>query len=199
MPRPGTPSLSVMLVLVGSVRPAKVESVRAALQAIGEVAPAFRHADVRGVDVSGAAPAMPVGQAAILAGARARARALLDWAAREAQESAPKFFVGLEGGVEPVVIDGVRRLGLASWACVSDGVRWSYGAGGLILLPDAVAAAVEAGEELGEIIDRVAGPGTRGTRGAWGVLTRDRIGRQDIFRLAVLSAFAPFFNPDLYR
>jgi inosine/xanthosine triphosphatase len=189
-----------MLVLVGSTRPAKVGGVQAALAAIATVAPQFGQVEVAGLDVSGVAPAMPVGQAAIIAGARARAAALVEAVARwEPARRRPDFFVGLEGGVDPLPLDGVRRLALVSWACVTDGRRWSYGAGGTILLPAGVAAAVEAGEELGEVIDRLAGPATRGTRGAWGVLTRDLVGRQDAFRLAVLSAFAPFFNPDLYR
>lgn len=189
-----------MLVVVGSTRPAKLEGVRAAVAAIAAVAPAFRDARVQGVDLADVAPTMPIGQAAILAGARARAAALLEQSTRS-KEAAPEltFFVGVEGGVDPMVLEGVRRLALTSWACVTDGRAWSYGAGGVILLPDWIAAAVEAGEELGAVIDRLEGPGTRGTRGAWGVLTRDLVGRREIFRLAVLSAFAPFFNPEVYR
>ena len=43
------------------------------------------------------------------------------------------------------------------------------------------------------------GASVRGTRGAWGVLTRDLVGRRDAFRLAVLAAFAPFYNSAAYR
>jgi non-canonical (house-cleaning) NTP pyrophosphatase len=62
-----------------------------------------------------------------------------------------------------------------------------------------LARRVLAGEELGEVVDSLVGAPTRGTRGAWGVLTCDLAGRRDAFRLAVLAAFAPFYNPAAYR
>jgi non-canonical (house-cleaning) NTP pyrophosphatase len=85
---------------------------------------------------------------------------------------------------------------LQTWAAVSDGARWGYGAGPAIVLPRAVSKLVVAGEELGDVIDRMAGDAVRGTRGAWGILTRDLIGRREAFRLAVIAAFAPFYNAD---
>jgi len=51
---------------------------------------------------------------------------------------------------------------------------------------------------LGDVIDAIAAAHVRGTRGAWGVLTRDLISRRDAFRLAILSAFAPFYNAAAY-
>ncbi len=139
-----------MLVLVGSTRPAKVEGVKAALAAIATVAPEFGAAEVRGIDVGGVAPAMPVGVAATVEGARRRAAALVDEVGRwDPAQPRPDYVVGVEGGVDPLLLDGVRHLALVSWACVTDGRRWSYGAGGAILLPPDVAAAVEGGAELG--------------------------------------------------
>ena len=54
------------------------------------------------------------------------------------------------------------------------------------------------GRELGDLVDALAGPGTRSGRGAWGVLTRDLISRRDAFRIAILAAFAPFYNAPAY-
>jgi inosine/xanthosine triphosphatase len=88
---------------------------------------------------------------------------------------------------------------LKTWAAVTDGTRWGYGAGGAILLPDHVSHQVLAGRELGDVVDQVAGAAVRGTRGVWGVLTRDLVGRQDSFRSAILAALAPFYNPALYE
>jgi non-canonical (house-cleaning) NTP pyrophosphatase len=48
------------------------------------------------------------------------------------------------------------------------------------------------------VIDERAGLDTRSTRGAWGVLTRDLIGRRDAFRTAVIAALAPFYNAQVY-
>ena len=55
------------------------------------------------------------------------------------------------------------------------------------------------GEELGDVIDELAGESVRGTRGAWGLLTCDLVGRRDAFRLAVTAAFAPFYNARAWR
>lgn len=52
---------------------------------------------------------------------------------------------------------------------------------------------------LGDVLDRAAAAAVRSTRGAWGVLTLDLIGRHDSFRAAILAALAPFYNPTLYQ
>lgn len=78
--------------------------------------------------------------------------------------------------------------------------REAYGQAGGILLPEALASEVlDRGVELSEAIDVfTGGQGIRDMQGAWGVLTRDLITRQDAFRIAVIHAFAPFFNAPLY-
>ncbi len=63
-----------------------------------------------------------------------------------------------------------------------------------MVLPAPIAARVLAGEELGEVIDAMAGAHVRGTRGAWGVLTHDLITRRDAFRSAVIAALTPFYR-----
>jgi non-canonical (house-cleaning) NTP pyrophosphatase len=56
------------------------------------------------------------------------------------------------------------------------------------------------GVELGVAIDRFAsGAGIRDAQGAWGVLSGDLVSRQESFRLAVLTAFAPFYNSKMYQ
>jgi non-canonical (house-cleaning) NTP pyrophosphatase len=88
---------------------------------------------------------------------------------------------------------------LTSWAAATDGERWGYGAGGRIVLPESVMTQVKAGRELGDVIDEMAGAQIRGTRGAWGWLTRDLVGRRQALLTAALAALAPFYNPQLYR
>ncbi len=190
-----------MIILVGSTREAKVEGVRDAVTTIARVEPRFGVGEIRAVDVSESAPAMPMTEAAIVDGARRRAAALLDRVMPSPDSLTGEWFVvGLEGGLDAVPgADAMPVLAVKTWACVSDGRRWSYGAGGAVVVPSAVARAVADGRELEDLIDDLAGPGTRGTRGAWGVLTRDLIGRREAFRLAVLAAFAPFYNPGLYE
>ena len=190
-----------MIILVGSTREAKVQGVRDAVATIARVEPRFGVAEIRAVDVSECAPAMPMSEAAIVDGARGRAAALLDRVAPTSNAPAGEWFVvGLEGGLDAVPgADAMPVLAVKTWVCVSDGRRWSYGAGGALVVPGAIARAVAEGRELGALIDDLAGPGARGTRGAWGVLTRDLVSRREAFRCAVLAAFAPFYNPALYE
>ena len=116
--------------------------------------------------------------------------------------------MGLEGGLDAV--HGIandasgaarRTVFLVSWAYVTDGPgRGHYGQAGGIELPEALAVRViDQGVELAEVIDAFAGEtGIRDAQGGWGVLTSNLITRQDVFRTAVINAFAPFFNSQLY-
>jgi len=131
---------------------------------------------------------MPMSDRETLDGARARAAA----AARSAVS--PFLAIGLEGGLSSEPLET-----LTSWAAVTDGVRWGYGSGGRIVLPDAIAREVRAGRELGDVIDAAAGTAIRGTRGAWGLLTLDLVGRRDAFVTATIAALAPFYNPSIYH
>ena len=171
-----------MIVRVGSARPAKVEGVREALAIIGRIDSRFASTTLHPHDLTAIAPRQPMTVSEILDGAVARARAI---------STVGVFAVGVEGGLHEVLPD---VWALQSWAVVTDGARWGYGAGPSLVLPGAIVQRVRAGEELGDVIDAVAGSSVRGTRGAWGVLTRDVIGRQDAFRQAALAAFAPFYN-----
>ena len=50
-----------------------------------------------------------------------------------------------------------------------------------------------------EAIDAFAGrQGIRDAEGAWGILSRNLISRQEAFRVAVLNAMAPFYNREVY-
>jgi inosine/xanthosine triphosphatase len=173
-----------VIVRIGSTRPAKVEGAREALAAIARIHPDFADVQLEPHDLTAIAPRQPMSLAEILDGATARARAL-------AAVSQAALSIGLEGGLHQI---RPNVWSLQSWAAVTDGERWGYGAGPALVLPDTVVERVQRGEELGDVIDSLAGRGVRGTRGAWGVLTLDLIGRQDAFRLAVLAALAPFYN-----
>ena len=185
-----------MPIYVGSLRPAKVDAAREALEAAARIDPRFRQASLQAVDVTAVAPAMPMTERATLDGARLRAQALIERASAPAGGEL-LLAIGVEGGLDPLPGDDNRHV-LKTWAAVTDGERWGFGAGGAILLPLHITRAVMEGRELGEVIDELAGAAVRGTRGAWGVLTRDLIGRQDSFRSAIIAALAPFYNLSLY-
>jgi inosine/xanthosine triphosphatase len=172
-----------VIVRIGSTRPAKVEGAREALEAIARIDARFAHFTLQPHDLTHLAPRQPMSVGEILDGVCVRASAIVADGA---------LALGVEGGLHEVR-PGVWSL--QSWAGVTDGTRWGYGAGPSLVLPDGVVDRVRAGEELGDVIDGLAGEHVRGTRGAWGVLTLDLVGRQEAFRLAVLAACAPFYNP----
>ncbi|MEQ1474537.1 MAG: DUF84 family protein, partial [Candidatus Acidiferrum sp.] len=84
---------------------------------------------------------------------------------------------------------------------VSDGSRGHFGRSGAIELPESLATEVlDHGVELAAAIDKFAGlAGVRDNQGAWGVLSGDLISRRGAFRLALIAAFAPFYNAALFR
>jgi inosine/xanthosine triphosphatase len=180
--------MSQFLVVVASTKPAKVEAVRVALERIAAIDSRFQSATIECREVGAVAPAMPMSDGETLEGARARAAAV-------ARTTAPPCLaIGLEGGLSSEPLEA-----LTSWVAATDGVRWGYGSGGRIVLPEAMAREVRAGRELGDVIDEAAGAAIRGTRGAWGLLTIDLVGRRDAFITATIAALAPFYNPTLYR
>jgi non-canonical (house-cleaning) NTP pyrophosphatase len=188
------------VVAVGSTRLPKVQAVRQALEAFGGMLDADAQFDVVAVEVDSGMGHTPTSRAELMSGARGRAASLMSIARHRGENW--RYFVGLEGGLDVVIDDGRRLTFLESWAFVSDGQgREAYGQAGGILLPDSLAEIVlDRGVELSVAIDEYAGGrGIRDAQGAWGVLTRDIITRQEAFRIALVHAFAPFFNAQLYR
>jgi len=191
--------METIIVAVGSSRGPKVNAVREALAALG---PSLRPGalyDVAAVEVPSGVRHTPLSRGDIMAGARHRAEALAGIACERSEPW--KFFVGLEGGLDVIHQNGERRVFLENWAYVADQTGFgAFGQSGAVLLPEALArTVVDDGVELAEAIDAFAGArGIRDAQGAWGILTRNLITRQDAFRIAVINAFAPFFNREMY-
>ncbi|HEV2904489.1 MAG TPA: DUF84 family protein, partial [Pyrinomonadaceae bacterium] len=78
--------------------------------------------------------------------------------------------------------------------------RGSFGMSPSIEVPDAIVKDVVQGKrELGIVIDDFAGiRDVRSKQGAWGVLSRDLITRSMSFEAALIAAFDPFYNRQLY-
>ena len=186
-------------IAVGSTRKPKLLAVEEAVAQFAAALSTQAVVEIRGYEVESGVGHTPSSRAELMRGARQRAEALQKLL-RESSTAA-QHFVGLEGGLDVVTENGIRRVFLESWAFVSDGFRGHFGCSGSIELPEALAREVlHRKVELGVAIDRFAGAaGIRDGQGAWGVLTGNRIVRQESFRLAVLTAFAPFYNSKMYR
>jgi inosine/xanthosine triphosphatase len=188
-------AFTAFYVAVGSLRAPKLNAVRSALEASRPWLHPDLAVEIAGIDVAGDVRSTPLSRLETMRGARNRAESLRK-IAREANEPW-QFFVGLEGGLDVVNLYGERRVFLESWVYVAEraGVG-HYGQSGAIALPEDLATrVVDDGVDLSDAIDAYAGAqGIRNNLGAWGVLTRGLITREDAFRIATINAFSPFFK-----
>lgn len=203
-----------IIIAVGSKRGPKLNAVNAALAAFSSMLASQSAFEVVGVEVESGVSHTPSTRDELMRGARQRAEALIR-AAKEIGASW-NYFVGLEGGLDLVYEGGStdellrhsalkqnvhRRVFLESWAYVTDGLKGHFGRSGGIELPEALAHEVlENDVELSIAIDQFSGGvGIRDAQGAWGVLSANLISREEAFRIAVIAAFAPFYNVKMYR
>ena len=188
-----------IIVAVGSTRRPKLNAVWEALSVFGPSLDDNAQFDIAPVEVPSGVRHTPLSRADIMRGARQRAEALAGIACEKNEPW--EYFVGLEGGFDVVREGAGRWVFLANWAYVADvRGRGAFGQSGAVLVPELLAKrVVDEGVELAEAVDAFAGGrGIRDAQGAWGVLTRNMITRQDAFRVAVINAFAPFFNRAAY-
>jgi non-canonical (house-cleaning) NTP pyrophosphatase len=198
-----------MKIIIASTRAAKIDAARLAVARIAAIDARWGAAEILACAVDTDAPAMPLSDEEMLRGAQARAHGALEIWRREthgaqiveanAQPGSADdeiFFVGLEGGLHTIAFNNEPQTFLRGWACVTDGMKMSFGASGSILVPRAIVRrVVNEGRELGVVIDEVAGArDVRSRQGAWGVLSRDLIARAQSFETALVAAFAPFYN-----
>jgi inosine/xanthosine triphosphatase len=191
--------LSNVIIAVGSARKPKLAAVRQAVDGMIDQLPAGTSIEIVGVEVESGVNHTPLSREESMRGARQRAEALKRMAREEAKPW--NYFVGLEGGLDSIVENGERRVFLESWAYVGDGTRGHFGRSGAVELPATLAEEVFVkGIELSIAIDQFAGEaGIRDAQGAWGVLSANKITRQEAFRVALIAAFAPFFSSNAYR
>lgn len=176
-----------MKIAVGTLREPKLAGVRTALEQLARVPWPGRPVEIRPVDAASGQADTPLSAEATLAGARARARAAL------AAVPGAVLALGLEGGVEVLVRTPPLAV-LRNWAVAWDGVREGIGSSAGVLLPEPVATAVLAGEDLAGVIDRFAAEhDVRSHQGAFGVLTAGLVDRAGAYAQAVLTALAPFY------
>jgi inosine/xanthosine triphosphatase len=188
-----------IIIAVGSTRKPKIEAVRDALAEFGPLLSSGAEFDIAAVEVPSGVRHTPLTREDLMAGARQRAEALIEIARDKKHQW--NYFVGLEGGLDVVRDGNTRRVFLESWAYVTDVAGpGAFGQSGAVQLPEALAKiVVDDGVELSQAIDAFAGGrGIRDAQGAWGVLTENLITRQDAFRIAVINAFAPFFNRKMF-
>jgi len=173
-------------------------AVRASVARVAAVDPDWANVNVVARRVETSAPAMPLTDWQLMEGARERALAVRDSLRSRRLEA--DIYVGLEGGFHSISIGGEWHTFLRGWAYATDGERSAFGGAPSISVPaEIVKSVVQGRRELGVVIDEVTGGrDIKSKQGAWGVLSRDLVTRSMSFELALIAAFAPFYNPKFY-
>lgn len=178
------PLLNIHRAAVGSTNPVKLAAVRAVLH---RLAPMIA---VEGLSVASGVPDQPLGDAQTIDGATNRARA-----ARLACDA--DIGVGIEGGV----VDAPEGMRTCAWAVVVTRDGTAHVGGSLSMpLPDAVAALIRQGVELGHAIDRLVGTeNIKHGAGAVGILTEGLVSRQQAYEVILAYALAPVLGTAMYE
>lgn len=173
-------------------------AVRASVARIAKLDRSWSEINVVARPVETNIPAMPLTDWQLMQGARERALAVRDLLRTRRLEA--DIYVGLEGGFHSISIEGEWHTFLRGWAYATDGKTECFGSSPSISVPEAlVKKVVEGRTELGLVIDEVSGKrDVRSREGAWGVLSRDLVTRSMSFEVALIAAFAPFYNPKMY-
>ena len=152
-----------------------------------------------GYDVQSGAPEVPLSVQALMEGAQGRVENLILQLKREKAEA--DFYIGLASGFSVVDSQGPRRIAfLESWAYVSDGHKGRFGHGGGVPVPPGIAdPVIDRGIEPGIVADRFTKEkGLQTGKGPWSILTKDILTQQHSYVIALIAAFAPFYNPDAF-
>jgi inosine/xanthosine triphosphatase len=197
-PRSLSSQPQIKTIALGSDRAAKVMAVRASIARIATLDRSWNEINLVARPVETNSPAMPLTDWQLMQGARERALAVRDLLRNRRLEA--EIYVGLEGGFHSISIEGEWHTFLRGWAYATDGKTGCFGSSPSITVPaDLVKKVVEGRKELGLVIDEVSGKrDVRSREGAWGVLSRDLVTRSMSFEVALIAAFAPFYNAEMY-
>ncbi|MBY5992983.1 inosine/xanthosine triphosphatase [Ferrimonas balearica] len=177
--------MSASTVAVASHNPVKI---RAAEDALGRAFPAHRWTSRPHAVPSGVAE-QPMSEAETRQGALNRLAAL-----KRADPQAD-FHVAFEGGYDR--LEGVPVT--FAYVAVCHGERTQVGRSGALPLPPQVATALEAGGELGPVMDALFNQHNIKQRGgAIGVLTGGLLDRAGFYRDTLTLLLAPYLFPHLY-
>ena len=176
-------------VIIGSQNPVKINAVRTGFESVFE----GMNMEFVGVNISSGVSDQPFGEEETLQGAKNRVK--------HAYEAYPdaSFWVGIEGGV--VVLEDIM-YGFAWIVVRGESPTISYpknfigkARSAAFMLPLAVQKMVERGIELGSANDQYFGThASKQGAGAIGLLTENRVTREELYLPAVIMALIPFMK-----
>lgn len=174
--------LRALVINVGTNNRLKVNAVKAVASKL------YSEVKVRNVAVESGVPPEPLEQNVVLGAVNRAKRALCDG----------DFGVGIEAGL--FWNESIRdHLDVQYCAVVDKAGRLTVGHGPGFAYPPAVVSLVENGMTVGQAMERITGiKGMGSKQGAIGYLSHGRLVREEITKMAVLTAFLPRIRRDLY-
>lgn len=172
-----------MRVIVASANPAKIRAVSAAFAQIfaGSVIEYHGQACESGV------AAQPMSSDETLCGALNRLQAV----AVAATVPGADYYVALEAG-----LDGDSSF---AWVAITHQGKLSKSRSASVPLPPAALMALQQGEELGDVMDRMfAQQNVKQQGGAIAMLTKHLLTRASVYQQAIILAMIPFIQPELF-
>lgn len=175
----------MLTVIVGSQNPVKINAAKSAFSQV------FSHHDIKCESVS--APSGVADQPMTTLATREGAINRVQYCQ---QHSHADFYIAIEGGVD-CFDDGPATF---AYIVIADKKSMSVGRSASLPLPKVIYQALERGEELGDVMDRLfKTDNVKQKQGAIGLLTNGHSTRESIYTQAIILALAPLLNPDLYN
>jgi inosine/xanthosine triphosphatase len=174
-----------MLVITASRNPVKIQAVKTAFsQAFPRTT-----VEVEGLAAPSGVSDQPMSDEETLRGARNR----VAYAKKQYPEA--DFWVGVEGGVQPIE----NRLDAFGWMVVQDKAREGYARSASFFLPPAAVRAVRRGGELGPVMDELFDEtNVKHKGGAVGLLTNGLVSREALYVQPLILALIPFLQKPLF-
>lgn len=169
----------MLVIKVASANPAKIKAVTSAF---AEAFPA-ETLDVQGMAVASGVADQPMTSDETLLGAMNRVAALADTAA--------DYRVAIEAG-----LDGDFTF---AWMVIEHQGKIGKARSASLMLPPAALSQLNAGKELGDVMDAMFHQdNVKQKGGAIALLTQHKLSRSSVYHQALILAMIPFLNPDLF-
>lgn len=177
----------MIIVAVGTTNSAKLAATRRAF------ARWRRDVDFVAFDVDSGVPAQPVSEQ-VFEGAATRAK--VAWSRAIAGGLQPDYSVGMEAGTVRL---GGRWCAWGAVCILDNNGNAGIGTTPAFELPAAVVTRLEAGHELGRVVEEISGDAAiRQGPGAVGLFTKGLLSREALFESGVCAALAPHVSPEWY-
>lgn len=173
----------MLKIIVGSKNPVKTKCVENVFSKY------FKDVEVIAESVNSFVSEQPFSEQETLLGAKNRAKEVF-------VKNNPDFGIGIEGGLEEIE----NKLYAFAWICIraKDG-RIGLGKTASFPLPKRIEELIREGIELGEADDIIfKRKNSKQKTGAIGLLSKEVLGRVELYEHGVISALLPFLNKDLY-